>query len=146
MVHAHDSYDQLDRQQPTREALTSLRDLRLSPDDLVLTNAYSEGFVGAVPGGRGVLDGRAPYSEPAALNRANHLLEQSITFFNAPANQPLPGDAKGIRYVLVGTEPSVLGTPLLFQTNYQALAHSPDLKLVRSGPGYLLYRVTPTGT
>ncbi len=144
MVHASDYYRQLDRQQPTRDTLTSMRTLRLSPDDLVLTNAYSEGFVGAVPGAHGVLDGRAPYSEPKTLKRANQLLEQSIRFFSDPVNQPLPADAKGTDYVLVATTPSVLGTPLLFQTNYTALAQRPGLKLVRSGPGYLLYKVTPS--
>ncbi len=75
----------------------------------MLTNAYSEGFVGAVPGGNGVLDGRAPYSEPATLKRANRLLEQSINFFADPGTQPLPTDVKGIDYVLVATEPSALG-------------------------------------
>ena len=146
MVHGRDYYRQIDHQQPSRDSLTSLRALKLSPDDLVLTNAYSEGFVGAVPGGQGVLDGRAPYSEPATLKRANHLLEQSISFFADPVNQPLPTDAKGVDYLLVGTDPSVLGTPLLFPTSYGALATRPGLKLVRSGPGYLLYKVTPTSS
>ncbi len=48
--------------------------------------------------------------------------------------------------MLVATTPSVLGTPLLFQTNYGALAQRPGLKLVRSGPGYMLYKVTPTAS
>jgi hypothetical protein len=143
MVHARDYYRQLDHQQPTRDTLTSMRALKLGPKDLVLTNAYSEGYVGAVPGGKGVLDGRAPYSEPKTLKRANQLLEQSISFFADPVNQPLPTDAKGIDYVLVATDPSVLGTPLVFSTSYGALMMRPDLKLVHSGPGYLLYKVTP---
>ena len=97
MVHARDYYRQLDHQQPTRDTLTSMRALELAPHDLVLTNAYSEGYVGAVPGGKGVLDGRAPYSEPKTLKRANRLLEQSISFFADPVNQPLPPDAQGHR-------------------------------------------------
>ena len=40
----------------------------------------------------------------------------------------------------------VLGTPLVFGTNIGALATRPDLKLVRSGPGYLLYKVTSTSS
>jgi hypothetical protein len=145
MVHGRDYYDQLERQQPARDTLAALRDLRLSPNDLVLTNAYSEGFVGAVPGARGVLDGRAPYSEPAALNHANQLLEQSVGFFADPAKHPLPPDAKGIDDVLVATSPSVLGTPLLFPTNAAALDALPGLKLVRVGPGFRLYSVVKPG-
>ncbi len=142
MVHGRDAYDQLDRQQPTRDSLAALRDLGLSSRDLVLTNAYSEGFVGAVPRARGVLDGRAPYSEPAALHRANHLFEESIAFFTDPKRNPLPVDAKGIDYVLVATNPWALGTPLLFPTAYGALDTLPGLRLVRSGPGFKLYAVT----
>ncbi len=144
-VHGHAFYDQLDRQQPTRETLADLRALGLSPHDLVLTNVYSEGFVTAL-GGRGVLDGRAPYSEPHPLERANHLLEQSVAFFTDPTKNPLPPGAKGIDYVLVATEPNVLGTPLLFPTAYDALDQAPGLRLVRTGPGYRLYAVSPSSS
>jgi hypothetical protein len=144
-VHGRAFYDQLERQQPTRETLADLGHLGLSTHDLVLTNAYSEGFVTAL-GGRGVLDGRAPYSEPHALAHANRLLEQSVAFFTDPAKNPLPPGVKGIDYVLVATTPNVLGTPLLFPTAYDALDRAPGLRLVRTGPGYRLYAVSPPST
>ena len=131
---------------PARPPATDPRDARGSPharalrDDLVLTNAYSEGFVTAL-GGRGVLDGRAPYSEPHALEHANRLLTRSVAFFADPAKNPLPSGVKGIDYVLVATTPNVLGTPLLFPTAYPAFDQAPGLRLVRTGPGYRLYAV-----
>jgi hypothetical protein len=141
MVHGLDFYDQIDHQQPSRAELSALRDLHLSGDDLVLTNTYSEGFVGTVLGAQGVLDGRAPYSEPKTLERANTLLGESIRYFADPQHTPLPEHAPGIDYVLVATTPSALGTPLVFGTNYAALAESASLRLVREGPGFRLYAV-----
>jgi hypothetical protein len=141
-LHGRTVHDQLERQQPSRETLADLRHLGLSAHDLVLTNVYSEGFVTAL-GSHGVLDGRAPYSEPHALTRANHLLEQSVAFFMDPAKNPLPPGAKGVDYVLVATTPNVLGTPLVFPTAYAALDHAPGLRLVRTGPGYRLYAASP---
>jgi hypothetical protein len=143
VVHGRPFYEQIDRQQPTRATLAALRDLRLSRDDRVLTNGYSEGFVGAVLDAQGVLDGRAPYSEPRTLNRANRLLDESVRFFANPGFTPLP--ARGIDYVLVATTPAALGTPLVFQTNYEALALRPDLRRVREGPGFRLYAVVTPG-
>ena len=107
----------------------------------MLTNTYSEGFVGAVLDAQGVLDGRAPYSEPTTLKRASTLLDESIRFFANPLITPLPEAAPSISYVLVATTPSVLGTPLVFFTNYDALAQRPDLELVSEGPGWRLYKV-----
>jgi hypothetical protein len=141
MVHGDEFFDQAQRRQPTRVALQSLRELDLSRDDLVLTNTYSEGFVGAVLDAQGVLDGRAPYSEPATLKRASTLLDESIKFFANPLITPLPEAAPNISYVLVATTPSALGTPLVFFTNYDALAQRPDLELVKEGPGWRLYKV-----
>ena len=108
----------------------------------MLTNTYSEGFVGAVLGAQGVLDGRAPYSEPKTLERANTLLDGEHHVLRRPAGRAAARRAAGnIDYVLVATTPSVLGTPLIFPTNYEALAQRPDLRLVREGPGCRLYKV-----
>jgi hypothetical protein len=145
MVHGRDTFDRVDGEQPSHAALAALRGLGLHENDLVLTNAYSEGFVGAVVNGDGVLDGRAPYSEPKTLGRANRLLADSIRYFADPIATPLPADAPGVDYVLIATEPQVFGTPYGFATNVAALDQSPNLRLVREGPGFRLYAVQAPG-
>ncbi|MGZ6995020.1 MAG: hypothetical protein ACXVIM_07385 [Acidimicrobiia bacterium] len=146
MVHGQEFFESVDHEQPSRQDLGALRALGLKSHDLVLTNEYSEGFVSGVVGGRGVLDGRAPYSEPDTLARANDLLDESLRFFANPLTTPLPRVTDGIDYVLVATQTSALGTPYVFSTNYDMLAQRPDLKLVREGPGFRLYKVEHSAT
>jgi hypothetical protein len=141
MVHGRDTFERIDNEQPSRTELAALRGLGLNENDLVLTNVYSEGFVGAVVGADGALDGRAPYSEPKTLKRANRLLADSIRYFADPITAPLPPGAPGVDYILITTEPSVLGTPSVFPTNIGALEQSPHLRLVREGDGFQLYAV-----
>lgn len=143
-LHALPWTDSLSVQQPPRDTLGALRDLRLGPRALVLTNSYSEGFVPDVTGARGVLDGRAPYTERANLARANRLLRASIRFFAEPINRggarPLP--AAGVTHVLVSTgRPWALGSGAAFPADVAALDRREDLRLVRAGPGFRLYAV-----
>ncbi len=139
---------QLDVQQPSRTALGALRDIRLPASALVLTNSYSEGFVPDVTGGRGVLDGRAPYTEAGVLQRVNGQLRRSIHWFAAPSvagvAQPLP--FPGITHVLISTgTPWALGNGVAFPTDVAALDARPDLQVARVGPGFKLYRVVAAG-
>ncbi len=134
----------LDVQQPATATLGQLRNLDLPAGSLVLTNSYSEGYVPVVTGARGVVDGRAPYTERGVLERVNGVLRSSIDFFAHPAPPdgaapPLPVD--GITHVLVGTGPWSLGAGSQFPTDVAALTHRPDLRLIRSGDGYALYEV-----
>ena len=134
----------LDIQMPSRESLGSLRDLGLSSDALVLTNSYSEGFVPDVTGGRGLLDGRAPYTESGVLQKVNRRLQASIKWFAAPAShgvaEPLP--VPGVTHVLVSTiTPWDLGAGVAFPTDVAALDGRSDLYLLRVGPGFRLYSV-----
>ncbi|HEX7521929.1 MAG TPA: hypothetical protein VF441_07735 [Acidimicrobiia bacterium] len=135
--------DALKTQQPPRDTLGALRDLKLPRDAEVLTNSYSEGIVPVAAGARGVLDGRAPYTDPKLLTRANSLLAASRNFFIQPG-APLP--CRGITHVLVATDAKWrLATPSLFPTDYTALDRRPDLELESTGPGFRLYRVVRGG-
>jgi hypothetical protein len=91
-----------------------------------------------------VLDGRAPYSEPEVLKRANGLLGQSIRYFADPSTQPLPRTGEPIDYLLVATEPQVFATSLNFPTSSEGLARAQNLELVYSGPGFRVYKVNGT--
>ena len=77
-------------QQPQASDVTALRASGL-PDSVVLTNAWTEGYVPQVMGARGLLDGRAPYTYPRVLVRANHLLRKARPSTNAHARHRLPG-------------------------------------------------------
>jgi hypothetical protein len=131
-------------QQPAVDALGQLRNLHLPADALVLTNVYSEGYVPVVTGGRGVLDGRAPYTERGVLERVNGLLRSSITWFADPAplgraQPPLP--LPGITHVLVATAPWSLGAGSQFVTDVEGLRRRADLRLVQAGAGFALFAV-----
>lgn len=128
-------------QRPLAGTLGALRDAGLGPGDVVLTNVYSEGAVPVMTGGRGVVDGRAPYADAELLTRANDLLANTRTFMQgAGAAARLP--CLGISHVLVATDGRfALGSPFLFPTDYEGLRRRPDLQLVGSGPGFELYRV-----
>jgi hypothetical protein len=133
--------DALKLQQPPRDTLSSLRHLALPRDAEVLTNSYSEGIVPVAAGARGVLDGRAPYTDPRLLTRANALLTAARKFFAQPG-APLP--CRNITHVLVATDANWrLATPSLFPTDYPALDRRPDLALASTSPGYRFYRVVP---
>ncbi len=135
--------DALKIQQPPRDTLGALRALALPRGAEVLTNSYSEGIVPVAAGARGVLDGRAPYTDPKLLTRANALLAASRRFFIEPG-APLP--CRGITHVLVATDANWrLATPSLFPTDYAALDRRPDLELESTGPGFRLYRVVRGG-
>ncbi len=125
------------------ETLRELRDLDLPDDALVLTNFYSEGFVPDVTGGRGVIDGRAPYTEGSTLEKVNAEVRRAVEFFSSPTeapDPPLPVD--GITHVLVSTGDGwALGSSVRWATNQEMLDRRSDLHLVASSPVFRLYEV-----
>lgn len=134
----------LDVQEPAVATLGQLRNLRLPAGALVLTNVYSEGYVPVVVGARGVLDGRAPYTERGVLERVNGLLKTSISWFAHPAPidaPPPPLPVPGITHVLVATGPWALGAGVQFPTDIEGLRRRPDLRLLRVGEGFALFAV-----
>jgi hypothetical protein len=140
-VHGQHALDGRAEQRPLAVTLGALRDLGLQPDDVVLTNVYSESIIPVTTGAKGVLDGRAPYADAKLLTRSNALLAKARAFMQAPASgAPLP--CKGIDYVLVATDGRwSLGSPFVFATDFNGLRARPDLEFVSEGPGFQLYRV-----
>ncbi len=146
IVQGLDQVETYANQRPTAERLAVLRDLGLPPGSLVLANSYTEGFLRVVLGARGVVEGRAPYTEKHLLNEANRSLDETRRFFAEPdtPGRPIPGDPA---YVLAVTDDDWnLGTPFVMATDLDGLQQRRDLRLVRSEPGFRLYRVvTPAG-
>jgi hypothetical protein len=140
-IHGQTALDGRADQRPLAVTLGALRDLGLQPDDVVLTNVYSEGIVPVTTGAKGVLDGRAPYADAQLLGRSNALLARARTFMQSPTSgAPLP--CKGIDYVLVATDGRwSLGSPFVFATDFDGLRTRPDLEFVSEAPGFQLYRV-----
>jgi hypothetical protein len=140
-IHGQKALDGRADQRPLAVTLGALRDLGLRPDDVVLTNVYSEGIVPVTTGAKGVLDGRAPYADAKLLGRSNALLARARTFMKSPTSgAPLP--CTGIDYVLVATDGRwSLGSPFVFATDFDGLRTRPDLEFVSEAPGFQLYRV-----
>jgi hypothetical protein len=145
-VHGQHALDGRAHQRPLPVTLGALRDLDLQPDDVVLTNVYSESIVPVATGAKGVLDGRAPYADAKLLSRSNDLLARTRAFMQTPGNGvPLP--CRGIDYVLVATDGQwSLASPFVFPTDFTGLRARPDLELVSEGPGFQLFRVRDPAT
>jgi hypothetical protein len=129
--------------QPSRSALSGLRSIDLPPNSLVVTNAFSEGFVPAVLGRPGITDGRGPYLEgEQLLRRATRILDEAHQFFARPAERWPALRNRGVTHVLVGTKDRMFGTSQLFPVDMNALTALPDLRLVKRGDGFLLYQAS----
>lgn len=136
-----DATGTLDRQQPSAQTLEQLRALQIPPGAIVLSNAFTQDFVQYNTPGDGLTDGRAPYLERGLLTRANTILRHATAFFADPVGKPFPWDRYNVGYVLVSTLPSSLGTPVIYMTNPVILDTLPDLMHIKSGEGWVLYRV-----
>jgi hypothetical protein len=110
-------------------------------DGLILANGYTEGFLPAVFGSPGLLDGRAPYTEASLLDRANTLLARSRAFFDNPLESDLDLQGLGVAYVVVTGQSWSIGTVRWFEANTFDLDARGDLERVFIGPGLLVYRV-----
>jgi hypothetical protein len=128
--------------QPTREQLTDVASLRLGENDVVLTNAYTQGFVTWWTPGVGLFDGHAPYLERDLLARSNESLSLARAFFAHPARAPFPFDEYDVSWVLVSRRPYALGTSATWPAGPPTrLDRRPDLALVRLTPSLALYAV-----
>lgn len=127
--------------QPSQATLRSLRALDLAPGGTVLTNTYTQGFIRYNLRANGLLDGRAPYLEARLLVRSNRILVATGQYMREPALHPFPFTKYDVKYVLAGTAPSALGNPIAFPTDIGKLRLDTNLKVVREGPGYTLFRV-----
>jgi hypothetical protein len=135
-------------QAPTRAELALWRSLPLTSSDIVLANGYTEGFIPAVTGAEGLLDGRAPYTFGDLLTRANRLLRGGAGFFDDPAaNWDFLAD-NNVTWVVVGdADARSLGTGNVWDTppNLDALNSCRGLQLVDETSTLTAYRVTDPG-
>jgi len=109
---------------------------------VILSNAYTEGYLPAVFGLPGLLDGRAPYTEAGLLDRANRLRSEARSYFADPDASPFDLEGNGITYVVVTTRSWVLGTPRWFPADVNALRSRPELSLIKTGEDYFVFLVT----
>ncbi|MCL2542698.1 MAG: hypothetical protein FWE71_09620 [Nocardioidaceae bacterium] len=127
---------------PSHRDIRALRHLRLSSDDVVLANAYGEGFLPLVTGADSLLDGRAPYTFPDQLRHATRLLRHSQVFFKDPQQHLSFLRSHHVDYVILGRPGSwSLGTSKIWRRVKRGrFVHIPQLKLVRQTKNLRIYR------
>jgi hypothetical protein len=109
----------------------------LRPGSRILVNAYTDGSVGLLSGGVGVIDGRAVYLEdPEFLGEATSLVLGARSFFQAPQSSDARRfiEKERVEYLLV-TCPSCaqdVAGYRPFDTDVAAIRASDDYHLVRS--------------
>lgn len=96
----------------------ALESLDLPPGSVVLTDGYSEGVVHATTGAVGLLEGRAPYTFPDLLERANGLLRGAEEFYRRPREQRDFLQENDVDYVLVTSRRRALGGAYRFPVAY----------------------------
>lgn len=135
----------VDGQRPPHSAVQALAALDVPPRAVVLTNAYTEGYLKQVTGAQGLIDGRAPYTFPSVLKRANSLLRQAKQFYLAPARHLGFLDREHISYVAVSGHSYSLGTGNLYvkPADITGLRTCPRLKPVLLIPGLRVFYVRP---
>lgn len=134
----------VDRQRPPAEAVRALGRLHVAPGSVVLANAYTEGYLDEVMGAQGLLEGRAPYTFPTVLVRANRLLAQARAFYEAPAAHRDFLVRHHVDYLAVGhLYDYTLGTDNVFRIHVarRELKHLPGLTRVLRIHGLTVYRV-----
>jgi hypothetical protein len=130
--------DYNDGHAPSREELAVWRSLPLTSKDVVLANGYTEGFIPDVTGAQGLLDGRAPYTFDAQLQRANRLLRGGRQFYADPARHWGFLADNHVSWLVVGDH-FALGTGNIWDT-------SSDLRGLEGCPGLERYAQDDTLT
>lgn len=129
-------------QHPSSDTVAALSRFRLPANSVVLANGYTEGFIGQTLGGKGLLDGRAPYTFPDMLSRANSLLGEATAFFADPADHADFLRDHDVGYVLVARRRTwALGTSNIFPASREGLAKLPALRPMVASNDFVLYRV-----
>ncbi len=127
-----------DRQEATRvqrEDIEALRDLGLPPGAMVLTDGYSEGVIHGVTRAHGLLEGRAPYTFPEVLDRANTVLRGAAEFYERPRANRAFLDEYDVDYVVLQRGRSITG-PYRFRSQY-------TLANLRAGAAFVEVVSTP---
>jgi hypothetical protein len=130
-------------QRPSAAAVSSLSSFQFKPGSVILTNAYTEGYIDQLTDARGLLEGRAPFTFPSLLSRANGLLTEAAAFFHEPCRRLEFLRRHHVSYVAVTPVSSYsLGTASIFvDASRPKLAGCPALKQVHSASGLVIYEV-----
>jgi hypothetical protein len=135
-------------QEPTRDELAVWESLPLTSSDVVLANAYTEGFIPDVTPAQGLLDGRAPYTFGDLLDRANRLFRGAQAFFGDPAAHWDYIADNGVTWVVVGDpDTRSLSTGNVWETpsSLTALDGCAGLEQVVDDPTIAVFRVVDSG-
>jgi hypothetical protein len=109
--------DYFDGQRPTRAQLAVWQAIPATSSDVILSNAYTEGFIPDTTGAAGLLDGRAPYTFADQLARANRLFREAADFYDDPASHWSFLAANHVTWVVVGDRGThSLGTGNMWST------------------------------
>ena len=131
-------------QRPAPSAREALASLMLPPDAVVLANGYTEGYIEQVMKAEGLLEGRAPYTFPGVLKRANSLLRGAAAFYESPARNVGFLDKNNVTHVVAARRHAYsVGTGNIFEVPVRRsrLDACPGLVRVLSQPGLTVYRV-----
>jgi hypothetical protein len=133
-----------EHQRPSPRNMQTLASLKVPHDAVVLANAYTEGYLENVMGADGLLEGRAPYTFPRLLLRANRLLKGAREFYTDPSAHLDYLERNHVSYVIVSRRHSfALATGNFFQievprSRFDAV---PGLTQVRKTLDLTVYRV-----
>jgi hypothetical protein len=132
-------------QRPTADIARTLRNLDVPPGAVILANGYTESYFAMLTGGHGLLDGRAPYTFPKVLVRANALLTEAADFYRDPrANLEFLKD-EHVDFVIVARDgQKVLATwnHFVFAVPRSRFDGLEQLRLVAATPDLIVYRFT----
>jgi len=143
-----DVTDFVDGQAPSREDLATWRSLPMTSKDIVLANAYTEGFIPDLTGAQGLLDGRAPYTFDTLLHRANGLFRGAQAFYDDPAAHWDFLRQNDVSWVVVGKPDTYsLGTGNVWPTprSLDALESCSGLQRVAGDGSLTVFRVVDPG-
>jgi hypothetical protein len=129
---------------PRKSDVSALRDVGVPAGSTVLTNAWTQGYIPQVMGARGLLDGRAPFTYPRVLKRANHLLRKARDFYQHPCRTIGFLDKHDVSYVIVVRRDShALSSSNLVAKHVDAsnLDACPELTRVTTTPNLTVFRV-----
>jgi hypothetical protein len=132
-------------QRPSAQTVAELEALKLPAKSTVLTNAYTEGAVERTLGARGLLEGRAPYTFPSLLTRANRQLRDAQRFFANPVANASVLDRYSVDYVLISDRRWSMSNGYVFKVNTDLLKRQARLRHVETFDDAILYRVDSKG-
>jgi hypothetical protein len=123
----------------------ALRALVLPSGSVVLANAYTEGVIAELLDSSGLLEGRAPYTYPDLLNRANTLLRDGARFYADPAHNLDFLRRNHVGYIIIAAPDSyALTESSVFDdvAPMKVFGELPPLVRILQSPGLSIFRVT----